>query len=361
MAAHRIVVRSIGTATAAVPTALAEALPFAPERLARCLYQAPAVLLDGLAEDQARTIGGLLADTGLEIEVAEAGEPVEEGGPELELAVHVGEPARFRAVAAELARFLGCGVSRAVSLLCARPPVVLGRVSAATAEALRARLEPLGAEVDASRTATARYDVYVDPDARELRHRLARLLEDAGAEVVAEGPLVALGIPRAAAETLWARVGADARWQMLDQAFQRLDVVLEQPAHGAEAMAAIVEVSGMPPALVERVCASAPVVLCDAVPAARATAALSRLAAAGVEAAAPLVTLESWDVVVHAADDPRAAAEVIASVLDVEAGPVALALRRPPARVGTPVGLTRGRWLLHELSAVGARAVLENR
>jgi uncharacterized protein with GYD domain len=361
MPTHRIVVRSIGTATAAVPKALAEALPFAPERLARCLYQAPAVLLDGLAEDQARSIGDLLAGTGLEVEVAGPGERVEEGGPELELAVHVGDPARFRDVAAELARFLGCAVPRAVSLLCARPPVVLGRVSRATAEALRARLEPLGAEVDASHTATAVYDVYVNPDAGELRHRLARLLKDAGAEVVREGPLVAYGVPRATAETLWSRIGADARWQLLDRAFQRMDVVMEQAAAGPEAAEAIVEVTGMPPALVSRVCASAPVVLCDAVPAARAAAALSRLADAGVAAAARLVTLESWDVVVHSADDPRRAAEVISTVLETEAGPVALALRRLPARVGTPVGLTRGRWLLHELAAVGTRAVLEDR
>jgi hypothetical protein len=361
MPAHRIVVRSIGTATAAVPTALAGALPFAPERLARCLYQAPAVLLDGLAEDQAHTIGEMLAGTGLEIEVAGPGEPVDEGGPDLEIAVHVGDPARFRAVAAELARFLGCRVPRAVSLLCARPPVVLGRVSQATADALRARLAPLGGEVDASRTSTARYDVYVDPHARELRHRLARVLADAGAEVVDEGALVAFGISRGTAETLWSRIGADARWQLLDQAFQRMDVVLEQPAGGPAAAAAIVEVTGMPAALVDRVSARAPVVLCDAVPAAQATAALSRLSEAGVAAAARLVTLETWDVVVHAAGDPRRAAEVISTILEVEAGPVALALRRLPARLETPVGLTRGRWLLHELAAVEARAVLEDR
>lgn len=361
MPAHRIVVRSIGTATAAVPTALAEALPFAPERLARCLYQAPAVLLDGLAEDQARSIGELLAETGLEVQVAGPGDTVEEGGPELELAVHVGDPARFRAVAAELARFLGCRVTRAVGLLCARPPVVLGRVSEATARALRARLEPLGAEVDASRTGSALYDVYVNADAPELRHRIARVLRDAGAEVLGEGPLVAYGVPRGTAETLWARIGADARWNLLDQAFQRLDVVLEQAAHGPAAAAAIVEVTGMPPALVERVCACAPVVLCDGVTAARATAALSRLAEAGVPAAARLVTLQAWNVVVHAADDARRAAEVVAAVLEVEPGPVALALRRLPATLDTPVGLTRGRWLVHELAAVGARAVLEDR
>ncbi|HET7460106.1 MAG TPA: hypothetical protein VFJ82_02615 [Longimicrobium sp.] len=264
MPAHRIVVRSIGTATPAVPTALAEALPFARERLARCLYQAPAVLLDGLAEDQARSIGELLAGTGLETEVSGPGEPVEEGGPELELAVHVGNPARFREVAAEVARFLGCRVSRAVSLLCARPPVVLGRVSPATAEALRARLSPLEAQVDASRTGDAVYDVYVDPDAPELRHRLARLLEDASVEVVPEGPLVAFGVARSTAETLWSRIGADARWQLLDQAFQRMDVVLEEPAAGPDAAAAIVEVTGMLEALVERVSAHAPVVLRDA-------------------------------------------------------------------------------------------------
>lgn len=361
MAEHSVIVRSIGTAGPSVHAALAGALAVAPERIARCLYQAPAVLLDALPESEANAVAELLSKTGLEVEVAQRGAPLESGGPDFELAVHVREPERFRAIAMELARFLGCDPARAVKLLCSSPAVVLGQVSAATVEALATRLAPLGAEVDASRSVEAAYDVFVDADGREYRTRLERQLRDEGVEIIPEGPVVALGVPRSVAEKLWTRIGASPKWRLIDRAFQRFDVVLESAPDSEEASNAIVEVTGMPPSLVPKVRARTPIVLLSAARLNEVDAALATLGRAGAQVAARLVTLARWDVVLSAVSDVNAAAEVLGRVLDRDPKPLNRTLRSLPARIDAPVGLVQGQWILEELAAVGARAALEAR
>jgi len=358
---HRVIVRSVGTAGASLPRVLAGALPIPPEKVARCVYQAPQVLLDGLDEANARTIAELLGGTGLEVEVASSDVALQAGGPDLELAVHVSDPARFREIAAELARFLGCEVARAVELLCATPPVVLGQVSRATARALVERLTPLGAEVDVSEVSSGRYDVFVDETAPTLRARIAALLTASGCEVAPEGPLVALGISREDAGRLWKRVGQEPKWRLLDQAFARFDLVLEAAPDTDEAVRAIVEVSGMPAGLVPKVRARLPVVLCEALPASKVRDALERLSAAEVVVSAKLITLTLWDVVVSEARDVAAATEVVTRILGRDRGEVLAGLRRLPARFVAAAPLVRARWLVHELEQAGAHATLEAR
>lgn len=369
MAQHQVVIRSVGTASPSLPAALAQALPLAPERLARCVYQAPAVLLGGLPELQAHSIAELLKQTGLEVDVTSADESVLPGGPELELAVHVADMTRFREVAAALAQFLGCNTARAVSLLCASPPVVLGQVSSATAQALETRMSPLGAEVDVSRTAEARYDVFVDANEATLRVQICRILREAGITPEAEGPLLALGVPREIAQRLWSRVGNGAKWRMVDQAFQRFDIVVEQVPDSAEASAALIAATQMPASVIPKLRERLPLLLCEALPNREVGPLLNALAKAGVVASAQLVTFSSWDVVVTEVRDPAATAEVLSQIVDRKDEPSNeeqraarnLALRRLPARLALGIGLARARWLVHELRAVGALAELEAR
>lgn len=354
---RRIVVRAIGTATPALCTVLARALPLSTEQIVRSIYQAPSVLLDGLADEQARAIGDVLSSSGLDIAIASAHEELQLGGPDFEVAVHVEDPARFRAVAAEVARFLGCEPLRAVRLLCGSPAVILGRVSQATVDALRARLEPLGAKVDASRTAEALYDVFVDEDAPAMRGRVERLLVEAGIPLASTGPLCALEVPRSVADLLFARIGADPSWRLLDHAFQRFDVVLEAAPDTPAAHEAIIAVSGMPASLVPKVLARVPVVLASAKPGAEAIEALARLARSGVSASAQLVTLTRYDVIVESVADARAAQAILAA-LDERASDL---LTRLPARLPGPFGRSEARWIAHELGLAGARARLEPR
>lgn len=358
---RRVVVRSVGSASPAVAALLARALPLSPARLAHCLYRAPAVLLDGLGEPQARTICGMLEQTGLSVEVTGVDEPLTEGGADHDLAVHVADPAKFREVAAAVAAFVGCEPKRAVELLCGSPPLVLGQVSEATAKVLAERLRPLGAEVDVSRTSDARYDVFVQAPEGDLRRRIARQLSSAGFRTEPAGPIVALGIERGAAEALWSRVGAGEHWRLVDRALQRFDIQICALPETEAAALALVTLSGMPRELLPKLRKRLPVVLLESLRHEAASAALEQLTQAGVEATARLVTLLAWDVVVREAADAGAAGAVLASILGKERRLMELALGRLPARLGVSVSLGRGRWLVHELAAVGARAVLEER
>ena len=358
---RRVVVRSVGSASPAVASLLARALPLSPARLAHCLYRAPAVLLDKLEEPQARTICGLLEQTGLTVEVTGVDEPVVEGSADHDLAVHVPDPAKFREVAAAVAAFVGCEPKRAVEMLCGSPPLVLGQVSEATAAVLAERLRPLGAEVDVSRTSQAQYDVFVQAPDGDLRRRIARQLSSAGIRTEPAGPIVALGIDRGAAEALWSRVGAGEHWRLLDRALQRFEIQVTAVPETDAAVLALVAASGMPRELVPKLRRRLPIVLLESLRHDAASAALEQLTQAGVQAAARLVTLLAWDVVVREVADIPAAAGVLASILGKERRPMELALARVPARLEVSVGLARGRWLVHELGAVGARAVLEER
>jgi hypothetical protein len=353
---RRIVVRAIGTASPAVCHALAQALPIPTEQIMRSVYQAPAVLLGGLSEEQARSIGGALAKSGLEIQVVSNDESIELGGPDFEVSVHVEDPRRLRAIAAEVARFLGCAPQRALLLLCGSPAVILGRVSEATVVALRARLEPLGAKVDASRTRDAVFDVFVDEHGQDLRMRIGRLLQEAGVATVAAGPLFAVGIPRALGETLYARIGEDPRWRLLDHAFQRFDVVLEAAQDSPTMREAIVEVSGMPETLVPKVLARLPVVLASGRSGAEAGIALARLAEAGGKASADLISLARYDLVLESVVDRRATMAILGEVLEaVDELPTRL-----PLRIGS-LPRVKARWLVHELGTIGSRARMEER
>lgn len=357
----RLVVRSVGTATPAAALALAHALPFSREHLARCVYQAPSVLLDGLPDGEATAIRDLLLRTGLDVTVAAANETPALGGPEYEVAVHVGDAARFREVAAELARFIGCTPARAVELLCASPAIVLAQVSLSTVQALGDRLAPLGAQLDASRLAEARYDLFVDAADAELRQRLLRELRAADIECHAEGPLLASGVDRAFVTALWRRHGGRSGWRLLDQALQRYDLWLDAPVAEGPATEALLACTGMPRALLPRVHAALPFLLVDCAPATQAREALWTLHQAGVLASARLVTLSTWDVSLTAVPDPRAAATVLVRVGRLDEAGLAPLLMRTPARLKAGLTLPRARWLVAELAAVGCVAELEPR
>lgn len=361
MNACRLVVRSVGTATPAAALALAQALPFSREHLARCVYQAPSILLDGLPDGEAVAIRDLLRRTGLDVAVAAANESPLLGGPEYEVAVHVGDATRFRDVAAELARFIGCPPARAVELLCASPAIVLAQVSLSTVQALGDRLAPLGAQLDASRLAEARYDLFVDAAEAELRERLQRELRAADVECLPDGPLLASGVDRTLVSALWKRHGGRSGWRVLDQALQRFDLWLDAPVSEGPATEALLACTGMPRTLLPRVHAALPFLLVDCASALQARETLWALHQAGVQASARLVSLSTWDLTLTKVSDPRAATTVLVRVGQLDEAGLAPLLMRTPVRLKAGLTLPRARWLAGELAAVGCEAELEPR
>ncbi|EHR69520.1 hypothetical protein BurJ1DRAFT_0638 [Burkholderiales bacterium JOSHI_001] len=357
----RVVVRSVGAANPSAALVLAQALPLSREHVARCVYQAPAVLMGGLPEQQAQALCQLLQKTGLDVGVDNGDAPLATGGPDYEVAVHVSDASRFREVAAAVAAFVGCAPSRAVDMLCGSPAVVLGQVSLNTVQALAERLAPLDAQLDASRVADARYDLFVDDGQPDLRQRLRRELTEFDIECQAQGPLLASALDRACAQALWQRHSGQGGWRLLDQAMQRFDLWLEAPAVEAPAVAAVLACTGMPAGLLPQVNAGLPFLLAECLPGVQARDALLALHDAGVRASAKLVTLSRWDLTLQSAADARAAAHVLARVGGLEAAQAAQALLRLPQRLAAGLTLPRARWLQAELAAVGCPSELEPR
>src|SRR5690606_22861297 len=176
----RVVVDSIGSADARLIGVLARGLERGEQQVASLLLRSPAVPIDQPSRELADRTAALLRETGIELRVISSSDAFEPGEGHHEVALVVHAIDRISEITAEVARVVGCSAPQALELVCATPAVLLAGVSANTVEALRARFARLGAELIASDTRIARYDVVVaDPDAREAG-RVARLLDGLG-------------------------------------------------------------------------------------------------------------------------------------------------------------------------------------
>lgn len=358
---HRLVVTSIGRATPSLHEALARVLPLSSQALLARLYQAPSILLDAISPELGHQLARVLRDAGLEVEVERGDVPFTAGVGDREVALHVADPSRFRAAVVEVAAFLGCPPARAAQLLWQSPAVLVGRVSAATVEALRRRLEPLGVALDVSTPDTARYDVLVADAAPGVRARVLAALRAEGLAVETSGPLAALGLSRAQADAVWRRLDRGVPVRLLDHAFQRFDVRLDAAPDTPAVRERLVEATGMPASVAAKVLRRLPVVLHQGIRHTEVPARLRALVEVGGRASAHLVTFQTFDVIVEHASDLPATAAAITGLFDEPIDELGSALRRLPFRLPGPHSPLRARCLRHELHAVGARVRLEER
>jgi hypothetical protein len=358
---HRLVVTSIGRATPSLHQALAKALPLPSQALLARLYQAPSILIDGISPELGHHLVQLLHGAGLEVAVERSDAPFEAGVGDREVALHVADPSRFRAVVVEVAAFLGCPPARAAQTLWQSPAVLVGRVSEATVEALRQRLQPLGVELDVSTPPHARYDVLLADDVPGVRARVLAALRAEGLEAHTTGPLLALGITRAQADAVWRRLDRGVPVRLLDHAFQRFDVRLDAAPDTEAVRACLVEATGMPPRVAARVLQRLPVVLHQGIRHAEVPVRLHALAEVGARASAHLVTFQSFEVFVEHTTDRAATAAAIADLTEQPVESVVTALRRLPLHLEGLFSPLRARCLRHELQAAGARVRLEDR
>ena len=355
-----VIIRSIGRSPAAVTNALRAVAPGATEELTRKLLQAPSLLVSGVSEQFSTALAAILRDVGLQIDVCDDDAPFEPGVGDHEVAIYLKDPTRLREVAGEIAAFLGCDVNKAAQLAWSSPALLIGKVSAATVQALRDRFEPLGAELDVSVTAEALYDVYLGTDDRGQRTIVEQTLRTLGVPYSPRGPLIATGLGRAAADRLWAEASRRAPVRLLDHAFQRFDVVLEG-AEDTEALRAhLVETTGMPERIVPKLLASMPRVLHAGVPMRDVPALLEGLAAVGAKASARLLTFQSFDLVIDKVADPAKAVTVVSAFVANPDGLMSK-LQRPPVPLDGPFTQTRALWMKSELAAVGVTARMVER
>ncbi|MCB9761019.1 MAG: hypothetical protein H6739_14365 [Alphaproteobacteria bacterium] len=358
---HRLVVRSIGSAAPAIQRAIVQALRLPKDDVLRRLYQAPSVLLDGIAEPLGEQLSGVLSEAGLETEVLPMDAPFTPGVGDREVALHVGDPARLREVVAVVARFLGSDAAGAAQVLRSAPAVLVGQVSIATVEALRAQLAPLGVELDVSVGGQSRYDLFLGPCEPGVRSLAARVLRALGVEAQPEGPLLALNLDRATADRVWAQLQPRAPVRLIDQAFQRFAIRLEEAPDTPEVRALLVAQTGMPAAVAPRVLSRLPIVLHQGARHTDVPALLSALAEVGARATAQLLTFLTFDLVVEQVTDRARAVDVVAAMTGHDAATVSQSLRALPARLEGPFNQTWALWMQAELRAAGVRASLEER
>lgn len=137
----------------------------------------------------------------------------------LDVAVYVTDAERFTAISEAAAAFLGCETLAAQRLLLGTPPVLVGKVSRATVEALRSRLGE-GAVVVTSDPERARFDVLLGECPAPHRARfLAALRAEGHHPADDDGPWLLRGLTRAEADEIWTAHRRVPNLQIINQDF----------------------------------------------------------------------------------------------------------------------------------------------
>ncbi|WP_157735865.1 hypothetical protein [Granulosicoccus antarcticus] len=271
------------------------------DELARLLFQAPSVLVDQIATEAGTQLVDVLSEGGIDVELQPITAPFEPGCGEFDIAVFVEDPSALPLAVNELAHLLGVGAEHAVQLLSGQPPIVMGNVSSATVNALTERVSEQPISVVSSRTVKAVYDVYMTPDTgATVRHRVVGRLRGLGLNVddpavpTADEGMVVLGLDAEQAREIWNAVGRRTSGvKIVDRAFQRYDILLEALDPSAEAMATLVELTGMPASLAPKVFANLPIVVAQNQTHGEMTSAMQALGAVGAVAVSELTTFRS--------------------------------------------------------------------
>lgn len=358
----RVVVRSIGTADAGIVGALRQALPLAEERLAACLYQAPAELLGPIDKGTAELVAQALRSAGLVVEVVDIGEELIAGGPDYDVALVIREFDRLVEVIGEIARMLGVAPDRARHMVYACPAELVGKVSDSTVQSIRQRLEPLGVAVVASRRADARFDVFLAKCERSQCDHARRLLQEAGVAADRAAPdrrlpgCIAAGLDRDAAEALWQRARHSALpMRILNRDFQRYELRLEQ-AHDTPGLRTfLVESAGMPERIAQQLARRTPIVTHHDLRQEQALLLLQRLAALDAKGSMQLVAMQRFRLQLARIGDADSTVRLLEVLGGLDA-PRARAMVRSMGMLDEAATVHQARWLQHELKRVGTDA-----
>lgn len=363
----RIIVQSIGTASPRVRWALRKILPLSEPQIVKVLYQAPSELISGVRLDLAEKMCEILRGTGLVVEVQPLEAPFTPGRGDVEVAMVIRDVARLSEVVALVSTLLDTPEEVAAKSVWSSPSMLLGRVSTATVEALRQRFTPLGVDLEISKPDEAVYDLFLGPCSTSIRDAVSRDLREAGVEpVVQTDPLAAeaqtlfaLGLTRAQADLVWERAQrSSAPLRILDRAFQRYDVRLEEAPETDAMVDFLVADTGMPRKVVPKVIRGTPIFLHQNIAYDRANACLVGVAAQGGRATAHLLTFQSFDLEIEALADRGATARLLGAITSRSPDEALGSLLQLPLRLTGPFSHLKARWLQHELERTGARARL---
>jgi hypothetical protein len=290
---YSIVVRSIGRASPAVCQQIGAVLSLPAATIIKRIYQAPAVLMEGLGHDDGRKIRDVLDEAGLVVDLEP--EPVGLGPAALfDVAVHIRNIEAFTAVGARLAEFLGCQPEEAERLLETPPGVVLGDVSEATIQALTRRLDGLGTNVVAADKQQSAYDLFLLEADRAARSAMLRDLRASGEACDDSAHAVILrGLSYDAAAAIWRRHQSAGSLRVINQAFEQWDIVLDGSDGSDAGLDALSVTAGIPREVCAKLIGHLPLVIEESVSNAALQERLQMYANSRLDVRAVLTTLRA--------------------------------------------------------------------
>ena len=360
--AYRLLVRSIGTADAAIVHSLRPVRAASDAELAALIYRAPSELLADVDHETGSRLVEVLRAAGLEVELVGAGEAFEAGVGDLEVALAVQRFDNMLGIVKAVMLVLGVDHDTAMKMVSASPAVLLGGVSQATVDALARRFAPLGAEIDASRPAAAVFDLAAEAGDDTTTRVLAKLLPDANRSPsrAAGGVFHALGLDAAAAQSLWSELSRTAaKVRVINRDFQRFDVRLEAAPPTPAMIELLTATTSMSEERAHRALTRLPFVLAENVRGPRMVELLEAVRACGGQATASLLALVSFGLALRPGGDRTAAHPWVEAIAGKAAGSE---FSRPDCDVVSgPLTKTQARWLQHELRHHGVASRLVQR
>lgn len=257
-----VIIHSIGNAKPSVAKVLAEVLGVSPDLVVKLLYCTPSVLFHKVKETLATNTCNLLSQLGLEVSMQEATDPLPETPELLDVALYIHQPEMLPIIAKQLADFLGSDEKVAMNLLLNEPSIVLGGVSAATANALSKRID---AEVMCSNPKKDLYTLkIVTNDERDVQQIIAQLKAENIDYKLGEKTVENLSYT--VGQNLWRRFGANNQIELINQNFQRFEIMLDKvDLNDMIQLSILTEMVGMPHSIVGEIAKNLPVALDESV------------------------------------------------------------------------------------------------
>ncbi|MCL6271683.1 hypothetical protein M3P05_17330 [Sansalvadorimonas sp. 2012CJ34-2] len=348
-----VLIESIGRGTPASAAAVAKGLGRPASEVVRCLYTAPAVLVEKVDRNVAEQLNELLESIGYEARVVEMGGFVQETPELYDISLYLQEASKLTTVANKLSKFIGLSESDAVQALLNPPGVVLGSVSRATVAALEALLDG-DADLLACPQNKTLYDVFVGELPEVIRRRLLDDLKSRGIPLLGESGLVASSIEISRLEDIWQRYKANAGLKVVNQAFLRFDIQLDSSV--SDLTDAQIDCfrrnTDIPENLLAQVVQAAPVTIIESLPKTSLDRVLDDFYKTDIPVSAHLITFQSLGLKVINAQDLSYVNEVL------DAFSIGETLQEIPATLPCAFPEIQARVIRRSLESAGATVEL---
>ena len=255
---HTIVINSIGTATPGASKVLSDVLKVPQDYMLKLLYNAPSVLFQKVDKDTAAKAEDTLTKLGLDVSVCAADDTIDLTSEQVDISVGIENVLDLPKVIEQLATFLGCKRAEVLNLLMKEPGIVLGNVSAATAEALKKRVD---ANIHYSNPRKDLYTLILHDDVTDAqRKKIEKIAKSTASKQ--QGTYIIEEVPYELAQQVWRTYQAENRVRLLNQSHQTAHLTLSDfEVDNRKHVAFLMEEVGMPMEILPDVHQALPITL----------------------------------------------------------------------------------------------------